>query len=54
MAGFCRRCGRRTIDPEMLSIRHSHIHKFSWEKENELRERKRMGLCAECFKKEKV
>ena len=50
MTGKCKRCGRNTIDPGMLTIRRSLNHKFSYEKELELEERKRSGLCAVCFK----
>jgi len=52
MAGFCKKCGRKIINPEMIINKFGAWHKVSYEKEIEIEKRFKKGLCAKCYKKE--
>jgi len=51
MAGFCCRCGRKIIDPQMVFNKFGAWHKVSYEKQIEIERRYKEGLCAKCYKK---
>lgn len=52
MSGFCCKCGRKIIHPNVVFNKFGGHHKISHEKEIEIEIRYKKSLCAKCDKKE--
>ena len=54
MAGFCCKCGRKIIDPDMIFNKFGRYHEVSYKKRIEIERRFNEGLCWKCNKKRGV